>query len=66
MIQGCVVPTVYNFPGVDAVLVAAAIYGIQVIISQTPSNSEETFFWKWETWLERLGHERYSSGLPGI
>jgi len=54
------VPTVYNFPAVDAVLVAtgpegtAVVYGIQVTISQTHSNSEEMFLRQWEAWLEQL------------
>ena len=54
------IPTVYNFPAVNAVLVVidprrtAAVYGIQVAISQAHSNSEEMFFRKWEMWLEQL------------
>jgi len=54
------IPTVYNFPAVDAVLVeigpegTAAVYGIQVTISQTHSDAEEMFFRKWETWLDHL------------
>lgn len=54
------IPKRYNFPAVDAVLVstapgeAAAVYGIQVTISKTHSNSEELFFRNWETWLTNL------------
>lgn len=68
------IPTVYNFPAVDAVLVqtgpenTAAIYGIQVTISQTHSNSEEMFFRKWESWLDQLGlpHEKVHFGFVWV
>lgn len=55
----CYITSAFNFRAVDAILVfvdneKAIVVGVQITIARTHSNSEETFFQGWDSWICKL------------